>query len=135
MRAPAVALATSAALLAACSDAPTRPDAAARPAQAASAQGRTDRHIIVLKQGKEGVSAATSFQTAMQALGGRVERLHGEIGVLSVRGLSDAAAARLAASSSQASPASRSSSGQSSGRSTSPHAGVRSQWRRLGMKG
>ena len=79
MRAPAVALATSAALLAACSDAPTRPDAAARPAQAASAQGRTDRHIIVLKQGKEGVSAATSFQTAMQALGGRVSRPHGII--------------------------------------------------------
>jgi subtilisin family serine protease len=60
----------------------------------AAVQGGPRRHLVVLRQ-ERGPSAA--LLAAVQALGGQVERRRDAIGVLSVTGLTDGAAAALAA--------------------------------------
>jgi lantibiotic leader peptide-processing serine protease len=75
---------------------PTAPDDAETTAAAASAVARGDRYIVLLRG--EGVSRlqANTLGTEVARLGGRIERAHNEIGVLEVRNLTAAGAARLA---------------------------------------
>jgi lantibiotic leader peptide-processing serine protease len=78
-----------------CTDEPVAPTPSPAPEAAVSASGRSDRHIVVMKEGVVSTAAA-AVGTAVVTLGGRIERTHSQIGVLVVRGLNDAAAARLA---------------------------------------
>jgi subtilisin family serine protease len=70
--------------------APTRPEAS--PALSAAAD---QRYIVLLKEGREKSLSANAVGNAAAALGGRIERSHSGIGVLQVRGLTKAAAAKL----------------------------------------
>jgi subtilisin family serine protease len=72
------------------SDIPERPSLAARQAVEATLR----RHLVVFKQG---APAASDFGAQVAALGGKVELRSDALGFASVSGLSDAAAAKLAA--------------------------------------
>jgi len=73
--------------------APTEEPAAAAAAASAAAVG--DRYIIVLREDNARLRAA-SVGASLARMGGRIERDHAPIGVLSVRGLTAAAAAQVA---------------------------------------
>ncbi len=68
------------------------PDAVAAAVSTAAAG---DRYIVILKEGNERLRA-TSVGTDLARVGGRIERSHNDIGVLSVRGLTAATAAQVA---------------------------------------
>jgi subtilisin family serine protease len=73
--------------------APTEePDAAAASASAAAGG---DRYIVLLREDNASLRAA-SVGASLARMGGRIERDHTQIGVLSVRGLTAAAAAQVA---------------------------------------
>ncbi len=76
-------------------DEPAAPDldseAVPRPAFSQAESEATDQHVIVM-----GKKIPKGFTADVEALGGTVERTHPEIGVLTVSGLSDEAAATLA---------------------------------------
>jgi lantibiotic leader peptide-processing serine protease len=86
-----------AAITAGCTDrnSPTAPDAETTEA---SAVARADRYSVLLREdGEIRLRAnANTLGTEVARLGGRIERAHNEIGVLQVRNLSTAAAARIA---------------------------------------
>src|SRR4051812_33301751 len=64
-------------------------------AAAASAAAVGDRYIILLREDNARLRAA-SVGASLARMGGRIERDHAQIGVLSVRGLTAAAAAQVA---------------------------------------
>jgi subtilisin family serine protease len=68
------------------------PDAVAAAVSAAAAG---DRYVVVLREGNARLRA-TSVGTDLARMGARIERGHDDIGVLSVRGLTAAAAAQVA---------------------------------------
>jgi hypothetical protein len=90
-----IALASIALGVAGCDDGPVAPDRTPTSA-AVSAAGPGDRYLVLLKEGREGSVSANAVGADVVRLGGRIERSHGEIGVLQVRGLTQVAAARLA---------------------------------------
>jgi len=90
-----IALASIALVVAGCDDGPVAPDRTPTSA-AVSAAGPGDRYLVLLKEGREGSVSANAVGADVVRLGGRIERSHGEIGVLQVRGLTQVAAARLA---------------------------------------
>ena len=85
-------------MVAGCADPTAGPvaPAAERPTLARAAAGAsatpTDRHVFLMN--REAIPAG--FAAAVAAAGGEVVRLHDEIGVAVVRGLSDEAAHRVA---------------------------------------
>src|SRR5207248_5856915 len=92
-----VPLAAAGLTMVACTDreptAPTAPTRFAGPAmRRQAAAGHGPRHVVTLAAAEE-----SSFDRAVQALGGQVERRHPEIGVVIVTGLSAGAAQALAA--------------------------------------
>jgi lantibiotic leader peptide-processing serine protease len=64
-------------------------------AAAVSTAAAGDRYIVILKDGNERLRA-TSVGTDLARVGGRIERSHNDIGVLSVRGLTAATAGQVA---------------------------------------
>jgi subtilisin family serine protease len=77
-----LALGAVALLLPGCRDEPTAPERVSEPA---ALRADADRYIVVLKEGKTAAAmAAPSADVAR--VGGRIERSHGDIGVLQVRG-------------------------------------------------
>jgi subtilisin family serine protease len=63
--------------------------------EAATAAVSADRYIVLMKEGRTGALSTTGVTTDAARVGGRIERSHGEIGVLQAR-LTRAAAAELA---------------------------------------
>jgi lantibiotic leader peptide-processing serine protease len=79
--------------LAGCGGEPTSPPAAPPgPDLAKRTPAQVEPRLVLLRQG-----VTADLRKNIEELGGTIERAHKEIGVLSVRGLSDRAAARLAA--------------------------------------
>ncbi len=80
-----------------CTDSnPTAPDDAEATAAAVSAAASGDRYVVLLKESGASTLRANAVGTEVARLGGRIERAHDEIGVLQVRNLTAAAAARVA---------------------------------------
>lgn len=94
----AAGLASMAFAAAGCNDGPIAPDRAPEASAAVSIAGRVDRYIVLMKEGKAGAGdvSASALRADAASLGGRIERSHSEIGALQIRGLTPAAAARLA---------------------------------------
>jgi lantibiotic leader peptide-processing serine protease len=99
---PAYEIPLAAALLAAvtvgCTEPnpPTAPEEAETTAPAVGAAAGSNRYIVLLKESGESRLRANALGTEVARLGGRIERAHNEIGVLQVRNLTAAAAARIA---------------------------------------
>jgi lantibiotic leader peptide-processing serine protease len=80
-------------ILAGCGTEPTSaPTAPSGPELAKRPSVQAEHRLVLLRQG-----VTADLRRTIEQLGGTIERAHPEIGVLSVRGLSDRAAARLAA--------------------------------------
>jgi subtilisin family serine protease len=90
---PAAVLTFLVLILAGCGTEPTSaPTAPSGPELAKRPSVQAEHRLVLLRQG-----VTADLRRTIGQLGGTIERAHPEIGVLSVRGLSDRAAARLAA--------------------------------------